>query len=219
MLAIFKRDVKIIFLRKQSWFKGLLFISCFILTLPITSNNDPLKIATLAPAILWLSLIFSILLTLNDFLVDDANNGSLDIFLLNSAKFPIALSLVKISAQWVSNILPLLVGILLLSLTSNIEIKKLLIINGLFLIATPGIVSIVAATNSLTLQLPRSQLLSVIMTLPLLIPLIIFGISATNSVINDEANFLAPFYFLIATSIFLSTIGIFFTAISLKYLK
>ncbi|WP_370931687.1 heme exporter protein CcmB [Bartonella sp. DGB1] len=219
MLAIFLRDIKLNFLHKYTWLNSLLLLSCFIIALPISLTNDPNLIHIFTPAILWLAMVFSTLLTLNQFIIDDAHNGSLEIFLLASPRLPILFVLIKCATYWITNILPILISIFLFTITLKLNLTELITLSATLIIGTPAITTMGAAMTILTLQLEKSQLLSIIMVFPFLIPLLIFGISATMEIINNPANFSGALYFLIATSIFLSVTGVFFTALSLKYLN
>jgi heme exporter protein B len=64
--------------------------------------------------------------------------------------------------------------------------------------------------------LPRGGLLVSILVLPLTIPVLIFGVSATYAAIEEPAPFLPPFLALVALTLFFAVIGPLAAALALK---
>jgi heme exporter protein B len=65
--------------------------------------------------------------------------------------------------------------------------------------------------------LPRGGLLVSILVLPLTIPVLIFGVSATYAAVEDPAPFLPPFMFLTAIMLFFAAIGPLGAALALRH--
>jgi len=59
----------------------------------------------------------------------------------------------------------------------------------------------------LAVTLPRSGLLVAVLVLPLAIPLLIFGVAATDAAVTNEVPFGAPFRLLCAISLFFFVLG------------
>ena len=69
------------------------------------------------------------------------------------------------------------------------------------LAGTPGLTCVGAIGAALTVALRRGGLLMAILVLPLMIPILIFGISATGAAITGPTPFLTPFLVLLALSL------------------
>ena len=66
------------------------------------------------------------------------------------------------------------------------------------LVGTPALTLIGAVGAALTAGLPRGGLLITVLVLPLTVPVLIFGVSATHGAISDPEPFLSPFLLLCA---------------------
>jgi heme exporter protein B len=69
------------------------------------------------------------------------------------------------------------------------------------LVGTPALTLIGSVGAALTAGLPRGGLLIAVLVLPLAIPVLIFGVSATLGAISDPEPFLSPFLLLCACSL------------------
>ena len=74
-------------------------------------------------------------------------------------------------------------------------------------IPTPAIAFIGAVGAALAVALPRGGLLVSVIVLPLTIPVLIFGVSASHGATVDNAPFLAPFLILAALTLFFAVLG------------
>ena len=68
----------------------------------------------------------------------------------------------------------------------------------------------------MTVALPRGGLLVSVLILPLVIPVLIFGVSATQAAVTDPDPFLPPFLILCALMLFFAVLGTIAAAFSLK---
>jgi heme exporter protein B len=84
------------------------------------------------------------------------------------------------------------------------------------LAGTPALTFIGAAGAAITVSLPRGGLLVSVLILPLAIPVLIFGVSATLAAVTDPDPFLPPFLILCALTLFFAAIGTAAAVLSLK---
>jgi heme exporter protein B len=75
------------------------------------------------------------------------------------------------------------------------------------LAGTPAITFIGAMGAAVTVTLARGGLLIAILILPLVIPVLVFGVSAAYGAVEDPAPFLPPFLFLCALTLLFSVLG------------
>ena len=75
------------------------------------------------------------------------------------------------------------------------------------LVGSPAITFIGAAGAAVAVALPRGGLLVSILVLPLAVPVLIFGVSASYAAVEDPAPFMPPFLFLTAITLLFAVIG------------
>jgi heme exporter protein B len=89
----------------------------------------------------------------------------------------------------------------------NMEPNAIAAVTLTLLAGTPALAFIGAVGAALAVSLPRGGLLISVLILPLAIPVLIFGVSATHGAIEDPAPFTAPFLILMALTLFFAVIG------------
>jgi heme exporter protein B len=85
------------------------------------------------------------------------------------------------------------------------------------LVGTPAITFIGAAGAAVAVALPRGGLLISVLVLPLTIPVLIFGVSATYGAVADPDPFLQPFLILAALTLLLAVVGPVAAALALRH--
>jgi heme exporter protein B len=85
------------------------------------------------------------------------------------------------------------------------------------LAGTPAITLIGAVGAAVTVTLARGGLLIAILVLPLVIPVLIFGVTATNGALYDPDPFTAPFLILCAITLFACVLGPLASAMMLRH--
>ena len=123
---------------------------------------------------------------------------------------------VKCLAHWTASVLPLVVASPLLGLFMNVEPAGLGAATLTLLVGTPAITFVGAAGAAVAVALPRGGLMISVLVLPLTIPVLIFGVSATYGAVTDPAPFLPPFLILCALTLFLAVVGPVAAAAALK---
>ena len=75
------------------------------------------------------------------------------------------------------------------------------------LVGTPALTFMGAVGAALTATLRRGGLILAILVLPLMIPTLIFGVSAANAAVGGTVPFATPFLILVALSLVAAVIG------------
>lgn len=183
MRAILCRDIRLAMRSGGSWLLGLVF---FILFLSLCGIAFGGKMATLTPlgiSLSWLAFIFSALLSAPDIFRSDLADGSLEQFKLSRiglTKYVIA----RILSLSFLSFLPLILIIPLIGQFFGLG-QSALIGLGLSLIAAlPAIAVYTALSGALLCGRQNSGFFSIILAAPLLIPILIFGISAAENIAN-----------------------------------
>ncbi|AZO60553.1 MAG: heme exporter protein CcmB [Mesorhizobium sp.] len=218
MLALFLRDVRLSVRAGGGALIGVIFFLAVIATIPFGVGPDLNLLSRIGPAILWIAALLACLLGLDRLFQADREDGSLDLLVLNSDRHMLALTvLTKCLAHWAGSVLPLVIAAPLLGLFMNMEPLGIGATAFTLLVGTPAITFIGAAGAAVAVALPRGGLLISVLVLPLTIPVLIFGVSASYGAVADPAPFLQPFLILAALTLFLAVVGPLAAALALRH--
>ncbi|CCV10614.1 heme exporter protein CcmB [Mesorhizobium sp. STM 4661] len=218
MLALFLRDIRLSIRAGGGALTGVIFFLAVIVTIPFGVGPDLNLLARIGPAILWISALLACLLGLDRLFQADREDGSLDLLVLGNDRHMLALTvLVKCLAHWVGSVLPLVVAAPLLGLFMNMAPVGIGATALTLLVGTPAITFIGAAGAAVAVALPRGGLLISVLVLPLTIPVLIFGVSASYGAVADPDPFLQPFLILAALTLFLAVLGPVAAALALRH--
>ena len=216
MTAILKRELVLALRAGSGTLTGVLFFLAVISVFPFCIGPDLNLLAKIGPAILWIGALLASLLGLDRLFSQDREDGSLDVIVLQG--HPLALTIfVKCLAHWLVTGLPLVLATPLFGLMLNITPTGIFAVMATLLAGTPAIVFIGAVGAAVTVSLPRGGLLIAILILPLVIPVLIFGITATNGALYDPDPFTAPFLILCALTLFTCVLGPLASAVMLRH--
>ena len=217
MLALFVRDVRLGVRAGGGALVGVLFFLAVVAVVPFGVGPDLNLLARIGPAILWVGALLASLLGLDRLFQAEREDGSLDLLILADSRHMLALTVaVKCLAHWVASVLPLVIASPLLGLFMNIEPVGIAATSLTLLVGTPAIAFIGAVGAAVAVSLPRGGLLVSVLILPLVIPVLIFGVSAAYGAVNDPNPFLPPFLILAALTMFFAVIGPFAAAVALR---
>jgi len=213
--AIFLRDLKAAVRAGGGALTGVLFFLAVVTLVPFALGPDLALLRRIAPAILWLGALLSSLLTVDRLLAADQEDGSLDLMLM--ARMPLEFALVaKALAQWLTTALPLVLAAPFLGLLLDIEMRAAGAVALTLLAGTPALTFIGLVGASVAVTLRRGGLLLPVLTMPLAVPVLIFGVSASNAAVAGPVPFGAPFAILCATTLAAFVVGTFAAAAALR---
>jgi len=195
---------------------GVLFFLSVVVLVPFAIGPDLALLSRIGPATLWLGALLANLLGLDRLLATDHEDGSLDLILM--ARVPLELSVAtKGLAHWITTAVPLVFAAPLLGVLLNLDALATATVALTLLAGTPALTFIGLIGAALTVALRRGGLLLAVLVLPLNIPVLIFGVAATNAVIVGPAPFGPPFAILCALSVMSMVVGPFAAALALRY--
>jgi heme exporter protein B len=180
---------------------GLLFFLATVSVFPFGVGPDLNLLARIGPAILWITALLATLLGLDRLFQDDRDDGSLDLLVLAPLSLELQV-LAKAIGHWVATGLPLVVIAPLLGLFLNLDPRALASVTLTLLVGTPALTLIGTIGSALMVALRRGGMLISVLILPFTIPVLIFGVFATNSVLSATDSFLPPFLILLALNLF-----------------
>ncbi|SES37532.1 heme exporter protein CcmB [Rhizobium sp. NFR03] len=215
MMALYLRDLRLATRAGGGALTGILFFMAVVAVVPFGLGPDLKLLARVGPAMLWIGALLASLLGLDRLFQAEREDGALDVMLMQET--PLVLTVfVKCLAHWTASGLPLVLVSPLLGLFLNMEPTAILATMLTLLAGTPAITLIGAMGAAVAVALPRGGLLVSILVLPLVIPVLIFGVSAAYAAVQDPAPFLPPFMILTAITLFFAVIGPAAAAVALR---
>lgn len=177
--AIVKRDLNIAMRSGGAWLYGLFFFAVFIALTAIAMGGTLNAMRPFAPALIWLAVIFSAMLSFPTIFQEDYLDGNLAQLKLSG------LSLIKVSiAKTISfallSIAPLLLATPLAALLFDMALDVTIATVLSLVIATPAL-TIYGVLSSAILASRRGGFLIILITSPFLIPLLIFGLGSVEA--------------------------------------
>jgi heme exporter protein B len=216
LAALFLRDLRLAVRIGGGAMIGVVFFLSVVTIVPFGVGPDMNLLARIGPAILWIGALLATLLGLDRLFQADADDGSLD--LIVNAPVPLfAVVTVKAAAHWLATGLPLVVAAPLLGLFLNVPPAAMGVVVLTLLVGTPALTLIGAVGAALAVSLRRGGLLMAILVLPLTIPVLIFGVAATQAAIVGPMPFAEPFALLAAITLVSAVVGPAAAAAALRF--
>ena len=208
------RDLRLAFRKRGQLVQPLVFFAIVTTLFPLAISPELSRLRDVAPGVLWVAALLSSQLALEFLFRDDAHDGTLEQCALSGQSLTWLL-FAKTAAHWLLTGLPLAVMAPLAGLSLGVPAA-----------AVPGIVASVAVGSvalsligsmgaALTLGVKRSGALLSLLTLPLAMPVLIFGARATELAIKGE-SFGPPLQLLSAVAVLGVTLAPLATAAAVR---
>ena len=197
--ALLLRDMRLAVRIGGGALMGVLFFLIVVTLTPFAIGPDLILLKRIGPAILWIGALLASLLALDRLFAADHEDGSLDLLLMGNAPLELAV-LTKALAHWITTGLPLVIATPLLGLFLNLEPQAIGAVVLTLLAGTPALTCIGLIGAALSVALRRGGLLLPVLVLPLTVPVLIFGVAASNAAITGS-GFGAPFMILCALTL------------------
>jgi heme exporter protein B len=215
LAALIRRDIGVGLRAGGGALIGVLFFVSVVVVMPFALGPDLALLKRIGPAILWLGAMLASLLTLDRLFTADQDDGSLD--LIAMSRTPLELSCAaKALAHWIAAGVPLIVATPLIGILLNLDANATFAVALTLLVGTPALTFTGMIGAALAVTLRRGGLLLAVVVLPLSIPILIFGVAASNAALSEQVSFGTPFSILCALSLFTLVIGPFAAAASLR---
>ncbi|BAU91527.1 heme exporter protein CcmB [Methylorubrum populi] len=214
--ALLARDLKLAARVGGSGALSLVFFLMIVVLVPFALGPDLKLLSRIGPAILWLSAVLATLIGLDRLFQSDEEDGSLD--LMTGAALPLELVvLAKVLASWLTTGLPLALASPLFGLLVALSPKAMGATALTLALGTPALAFIGAVGAALTATIRRGGLILAIVVLPLMIPTLIFGVSAAEAALGGTVPFATPLTVLAALSLIAAVVGTLAAAAALRW--
>ena len=214
VLAYFRWELKLIFNTGGAITNVVSFFTVFVLLFPVGLGFESNELAKMAPGILWIGSLLSVLIALDRFFLLDSEDGTLDLLSLSSLPMEIIV-LIKMITHWLTTGLPLTLLSPLFALILNLPLESFLWLFLSLLVGTPALSFIGAVAASLTLGIRRGSLLIAIIVMPLYLPTLIFGTKLIQLSTAGE-SIVSALIFLLTTTLFSLAIAPFISAQAIR---
>ena len=191
-LTCLKRELRLAIKRLGDILTLVLFFVITLSLFPFGLGTEKVLLQQVAPSIVWVVAMLAVLLSLDQLLARDQTNGVIDHILLSPLS-SLEYGCAKWLANWLTTALPLMLVTPLLSLLYFMPGQTLMYLMLSLLIATPSLTSLGLIASALTLGARNSSLLIPLLALPLMIPVLIFGVGAVNTAVNGTVG-MTPWY-------------------------
>ena len=216
LAALLRRDMRLTVRVGGGALMGVLFFLIVVVMVPFALGPDLALLARTGPAILWLGALLASLLALDRLFAADHEDGSLDLILMGRAPLELAVA-AKALAHWLTTGLPLVIAAPLLGLFLNLALAAIGAVALTLLVGTPALTCIGLIGAALAVALRRGGLLVPVLVLPLTIPVLIFGVAASNAAVTGPLPFGTPFTVLVALTLASVVLGPFAAAAALRH--
>jgi len=193
------RDIQLALRKRGQIVQPLVFFAIVTTLFPLGISPELSRLRDVAPGVLWVAALLSSLLALEFLFRDDAHDGTLEQHVLSGQSLT-WLMLAKTAAHWLLTGLPLSVMAPLAGLSLGVPAAAT---GGIVISVALGSIalSLIGAIGAaLTLTVKRSGALLSLLTLPLSMPVLIFGARATELAIKGS-SYAPPVYLLGAMAV------------------
>ena len=163
------------------------FLFIGVTLMPFGLGPELALLQALAPGLLWVVLIMALLTSLDRLFQADYEDGSLDQMML----MPLPLELVvlgKLLGHYMALVLPLLLAVPLAGLLLNLAPAHLPMLLLAMLAGSPALVLLGGIGASLAVSVRRGGSLTVLLSLPFYVPVMIFGAGASQQALAGEID-------------------------------
>jgi len=172
--ALVTRDLQLLWRRRGDSLQPVLFALLIVALFALALGARPQLLAQSASAVMWLAVLLAGLLSLDTLLRSDAEDGSLEQWLL--APVPLAwLVLVRVLVHWLTTAAPLIIATPLLAQLLHLPHDQLPVLLASLLLGTPLLSLLGSVVAALTVGMKRSGILVALLALPLYVPVLVFG--------------------------------------------
>lgn len=178
LAASFQREVQLAWRNLADAINPMAFFLMVITLVPLGISIDKSQLASIAPGMVWVAALLASLLSVDMLFRRDYDDGTLEQYLLLPGQL-YGMVWIKVFIHWLVAGLPLVLISPVLGMMLSLPPAAVPVLMLSLLLGTMSLSLIGAMGAALTVSLRRGGLLIAVIVLPLYIPVLIFGASAT----------------------------------------
>ncbi len=179
-VALVRRDLALGLRQNGTMVATLTFFVLAVALFPLGVGPEPGILSRIAPGVVWVAALLATTVSLDRLFQADYEDGSLELLLLQPLPLELTV-LAKCLAQWLLTGLPLTVLSPLLGVLMQLHPDGLGVLTLAMAAGTPALSLIGAIGAALTVGVRRGGVLLSLLVLPLMIPVLIFGVAAVDA--------------------------------------
>lgn len=179
-IALVRRDLALGLRQNGTMVATLTFFVLAVALFPLGVGPEPGILSRIAPGVVWVAALLATTVSLDRLFQADYEDGSLELLLLEPLPLELTV-LAKCLAQWLLTGLPLTVLSPLLGVLMQLHPDGLGVLTLAMAAGTPALSLIGAIGAALTVGVRRGGVLLSLLVLPLMIPVLIFGVAAVDA--------------------------------------
>ena len=191
------RELRLAFRQRADLMLVVLFFALVAALFPFAIGPQPNLLILIAPGVLWVAAMLSVLLSIERLFLADYEDGTLDLLVIGPLPLEL-LILAKTLVNWVTTALPLIIATPVVSVIYGLSGEAVGWLMLAMLLGTPSLSLTGAIGAALTLGTRRGGILIPLLVLPLYVPTLIFGALGAESAL---AGLSATPYFLLLGAI------------------
>src|SRR4029078_6261979 len=181
-----RRDLRLAFRKPSQLLQPLMFFMIVATLFPLTLTPEITRVRDAAPGVLWIGALLSSLLALESLFREDAQDGTLEQFALSGQSLTWML-FAKTCTHGLLPGLPLALSTPIVAVPLGVPTEALWSVVASVALGSFALSLIGAISAGLTLGARRGGVLLSLLTLPLAVPILVFGADATRHAISGGA--------------------------------
>lgn len=194
-----RRDLRLAFRKPSQLIQPLMFFMIVATLFPLTLTPELSRLRDAAPGVLWVGALLSSLLALETLFREDAQDGTLEQFALSGQSLTWML-FAKTCTHWLLSGVPLALSAPLAAVALGVPAAAMPELVAALLLGSFAMSLTGAISAGLTLGARRGGVLLSLLTLPLSVPILVFGAAATQGAIVGDP-IAGPMYMLGAIAV------------------
>jgi heme exporter protein B len=211
---ILRRELQLALRRPDQLLQPLVFFLVVTTLFPLSLSPDLSRLRDMAPGVLWVAALLAALLALDGMFRADAEDGTLEQLVLSGVP-TVVLIVGKTLAHWLLSGAALVVMSPLVGVAFGVPVAAFGTMMVSLALGTLTLSWLGAIGTALTVGIRRGSMLLSLIVLPLAMPLLIFGASATDRAIAGESP-AGALYLLAALAVLTCTLAPFAAAAALR---
>ena len=184
-VALVSRDFTLAFRLGGGWFHGLVFFAVFVGFTAFAMGPEKSVLAPIAPALVWLAAALSVQLAAADLFQSDMDDGTVHVLAAEGQSLSFYV-LAKCFALWISAIVPFVAATPLFLVMYGLDAPASFKVSLILLIGSPPLALASLCAAALNSGIRSSGMFTSLLSAPVTIPVLIFGVGASAAVLNDN---------------------------------
>jgi len=174
---LFKRDMALAYSHLADSLNPVLFFALVVLMFPLALGASQSLLTQVAPGLLWVAALLSVLMSLERIFKDDLHEGLLAQWWCRGRSL-VGYAAVRLLSTWLTVALPLVLLSPMMALVLGLPSAAIPILMLSLALGSGVLVAVGSVGSALTTGLPKAGILLALIVLPFYIPVLIFGASS-----------------------------------------